>query len=298
MLLNVEFGLSTALPQDVSSGVPGNPDSNPVNDTSNSTSSDTTKTSTYIPTSKRPKPFASLSSVRRFLTRNDYRKLKSGSLPAKADVDKQREFYENVIHPLMVRAEKEEIELYFSDAAHFVLGNDYLGSIYCTKRRYTRTFSGRKRYNVLGAINFLKKEVLTVTNDKYITATEVCEMLRKLHAVNSGKEIYVALDNARYQKCVMVTACAAELNIHLVYIPPYSPNLNLIERLWRFVKNELRTKYYTDFDAFKAEIDAIISSTGTTNYDKICKLITEKVQLFDELEPVNPFTLEVVAKPA
>jgi hypothetical protein len=76
---------------------------------------------------------------------------------------------------------------------------------------------------------------------------------------------------------------AAELGINLVYIPPYSPNLNLIERLWKFAKGKLRTQYYSDFDVFRNKINIIASSTDKENKQAVDRLISDKVQLFDEL---------------
>ena len=186
--------------------------------------------------------------------------------------------------------------LLFLDASHFVMGCDYLGFIYGKVRRFVKSFSGRMRYNVLGAVDFVTKEVVTVTNDTYITATEVCEILRKISARYTGSAIHLVLDNARYQKCKAVQELAAELCIDLVYIPPYSPNLNLIERLWKFVKSELRTKYYDDFEVFCDRIDQIIASTSTNNNGKISKLIGNKVQLFDDLKQINSNTF-VSTKP-
>ncbi|MDR3165031.1 MAG: transposase [Synergistaceae bacterium] len=69
-------------------------------------------------------------------------------------------------------------------------------------------------------------------------------MLRKVAAEYAGKSLYIVLDNASYQKCNIVTNLAQKLGIALHYIPPYSPNLNLIERLWKHVKSRLRSKYY------------------------------------------------------
>ena len=106
------------------------------------------------------------------------------------------------------------------------------------------------------------------------------------------------MDNARYQKCKIVTELAKKLGIQLVYLPPYSPNLNLIERLWKFVKSELRRTYYSDFEAFKNKIAEIIDSIDTVNHDRICKLIGEKVQLFDNMVPVNDSTMTVAVKEA
>lgn len=209
-------------------------------------------------------------------------------MPAKADTVGQRNFYESILKPLMRRAKRKNSAhvLFFMDASHFVHGCDFLGGVYSKVRRFVRTFSGRQRYNVLGAINFATRKVHTVTNTTYITATEICQMLTSLASEYAGKKIHVVLDNARYQKCEAVTTLAHDLKIDLVYLPPYSPNLNLIERLWKFTKGKLRVKYYSDFATFKDSIDSIIENTETVFKEQISSLIADKVQLFDDLEPI------------
>ena len=208
--------------------------------------------------------------------------MKCGSLPAKADPEKQRTFYNNVLKPLMDRAKSGEATLLFVDASHFVMGCDFLGYIYGKVRRFIKTYSGRRRYNVLGALNFVTKKVTTVSNDAYITASEICALLRKVATEYVDTPIYMILDNARYQKCIVVAELAKRLGIQLVFIPPYSPNLNLIERLWKHVKNRLRTKYYDDFSVFQKTIDTILDDTDKNDNSIINKLIGEKVQLFGD----------------
>lgn len=222
--------------------------------------------------------------------------MKSGSIPAKANALAQRNFYNTILLPLMLRANESKLVLLFLDGSHFVMGCDFLGYIYGKTRRFIKTFSGRKRYNVLGALNFVTKKVTTVANDTYITAAEVCDMLRKVAAEYTGKPVHIVLDNARYQKCVVVTNLAKDLGIALHYIPPYSPNLNLIERLWKHVKNRLRSKYYDCFDDFKETIDLIIGDTGKWSKKLIDKLIGEKIQMFDALVPINEnsFAVEII----
>ena len=216
-------------------------------------------------------------------------------MPAKADTVKQRDFYESTLQPLMKKAKRKNSAhvLLFMDASHFVHGCDFLGGVYSKARRFVRTFSGRKRYNVLGAINFMTKRVHTVTNTTYITATEICQMLRNVSSEYAGKKIHIVLDNARYQKCEIVTSLAKELAIDLVYLPPYSPNLNLIERLWKFTKGKLRVKYYSNFKSFREAIDSIIDGTSTVFKDQVTSLIGEKIQLFDGLKRVCDNTLIV-----
>ena len=220
--------------------------------------------------------------------------MKSGSIPAKANATVQRGYYDSILLPLMSKAKRNKLVLLFLDGSHFVMGCDFLGYIYGKTRRFIKTFSGRKRYNVLGALNFVTKSVTTVVNDAYITAAEVCEMLWKVAAEYAGKPIHIVLDNARYQKCDVVTNLAQELGIELHYIPPYSPNLNLIERLWKHVKSRLRSKYYDQFDNFMETIDSIIGDTGKGNKKLIDKLIGESVQIFDTLAPINGNSFSVV----
>jgi len=136
--------------------------------------------------------------------------------------------------------------------------------------------------------------MFVVTNNSYITGTEVCEMLKKVADESVGKDVHIVLDNARYPKCRMVQDLAVQLGIQLEYIPPYSPNLNLIERVWKFVKGEISSKYYDDFDAFKQKIDSTISSTDGKNKPKINCLIGKGVQLFLNLVPVGKSTLALL----
>ncbi len=228
-----------------------------------------------------------LSSLSRFMKEHGIKKYKCGSLPAKADFVKQRMYYDNTMSTLLEKALNNEVVCLFLDASHFVIGSDFLPSIWGRQRVHLKTMSGRMRYNVLGAIDYVTKKIWTVTNDSYITSTEVMEMLHQLHDAYKGKEIHIFLDNAAYQRAKVVQALALELGIHLEFIPSYSPNLNLIERIWRFVRGELRVKHYDDFTEFKTKIDDIIASSTTTNKEKLATLINGKIQLFDDLESEN-----------
>lgn len=127
--------------------------------------------------------------------------------------------------------------MFFVDAAHFVLA-PFLGMLWCFARVFMPAPAGRQRFNVLGALNAITHEWVTVTNDTYINADSVCELLRRLAALGLGMPITLVLDNARYQQCHVVQTLAETLQIELLYLPPYSPNLNLIERLWKLVKKK------------------------------------------------------------
>jgi transposase len=85
----------------------------------------------------------------------------------------------------------------------------------------------------------------------------------------------VILDNARYQRCTLVHAVAQELDMELLYLPTYSPNLNLIERWWKFVKKPcLYSKYYPDSEAFQHAIKTCIEQAPTIHQAELKTLLT------------------------
>jgi len=208
-------------------------------------------------------------------------------IPAKADPEAQAAYLEQEIEPRLAEAQAGKRAVFFVDAAHFVLA-PFLGFLWSLTRVFVKAPSGRQRFNVLGALNAITHELVTVTNDTYITATQVCELLYKLAALNLGVPITIFLDNARYQKCALVKTTAASLQIELCFLPAYSPNLNLIERLWKFVKKQcLYSKYYTDFAAFRAAIVECLSQTNTTHKKALDSLITLRFQLFEKAQYVT-----------
>ena len=90
------------------------------------------------------------------------------------------------------------------------------------------------------------------------------------------------LDNARYQRCALVTGEAARLGVELLFLPAYSPNLNLIERLWKFVKKEVLTcRYYEDFSRFKGAIVECLDQVEGKHSETIASLLTLRFQTFD-----------------
>src|SRR3982751_2822247 len=184
-----------------------------------------------------------LSQVRHFLKdRLGLRWRKAGAIPVppKETVPEhardQAEFLENKLEPKLEQARRGQRQLYFVDAAHFVFA-PFLGFLWCAVRLFVRAPSGRKRYNVLGALDAVTHRLIRVSNCDYINAQSVCALLRAVAEACTGLPITLVLDNARYQKCALVQGLADSLGIELLYLPGYSPNLNLIERLWRVVRN-------------------------------------------------------------
>ena len=177
--------------------------------------------------------------------------------------------------------------VYFVDASHFVLAS-FLGWVWCFVRLHVRAASGRQRYNVLGALNAVTHELVTEINTTYITATSVCALLRKIAALGGAVPITLVLDNARYQKCALVTDVAKALEIELLFLPSYSPNLNLIERLWKFVKKEaLNSRHHQNFQKFQEAIDGCLAEMPTKHREKLATLMTHKFQTWDDVSLLN-----------
>ena len=203
-------------------------------------------------------------------------------MPAKGDPVEQATFLHDKLQPRLKQAERGQRSVLFVDAAHFVYG-PFLGFVWCLVRLFIPGPSGRKRYNVLAALNAISHQVIRVANHSYINAESVCALLRAVAEVSVGLPITLVLDNARYQKCAVVQALAESLKIELLYLPGYSPNLNLIERLWRFLrKQSLDSMYYEDFSRFTAAIDRCLDDLPTAHRGEMETLRTHKFQTFGD----------------
>src|SRR4051812_28908857 len=231
-----------------------------------------------------------LSQVRHFLKdRLGLRWRKTGAIPVppKKTVEEhardQATFLREKLEPRLEQARRGQRQVYFVDAAHFVFA-PFLGFLWCATRLFVRAASGRKRYNVLGALDAVTHKLIRVTNHDYINAESVCTLLRAGAAAGVGLPITLVLDNARYQKCAVVQALAESLGIELLYLTSYSPNLNLIERLWRFVrKHSLDSTYYADFTQFTAAIDQCLDELPTVHKGEMDTLLTHKFQMFEDV---------------
>lgn len=224
----------------------------------------------------------SVDEVRRFMHKIGMKPIKTGHVPAKADPARQEAFLNEKLMPLIAKAQAAECHLFFVDAAHFVL-MPFVGILWCFTRMFVKAASGRNRINVLGALNMMTLKLETVVNTTYVNAETIAGLLKKLARKYAGLPIYLVLDNARYQHCDFIKNLANTLNIHLVFLPPYSPNLNLIERVWRYIKKDvLGNRYYQCAHKFH---EAIKQALNDINQDsktrtKMKALITPRFQTF------------------
>ena len=208
----------------------------------------------------------------------EYRK--TASIPGGADPQLQLDFLTEELLPRLEEARKGQRRVFFVDAAHFVLGG-FLGMIWCFTRIFIRSASGRQRYSVLGAVETRDHDLVTIQTTGSINAESVCELIRTIDAKYPNEPITLVMDNARYQYNAQVQELAATVNIELLYLPAYSPNLNLIERVWKLVKSKcLRNHYYEDLESFRSAIDSFLHSLRGRNRQLLASLITENFQVY------------------
>ena len=189
--------------------------------------------------------------VRELLKRMNFVYKKTKHLPGKGDLKLQKAF---VAEYCKLKAEKAaEDEIYFMDGVH-PLHNSITcnGWIKKGKEKAIQANTGRDRLNINGVCNVEKAEVL-IHEDVSVNAQSTIALFDKLQKHQPKGKINVIADNARYYRSSLVSEyLKTNSRIRLIFLPPYSPNLNLIERLWKFYKKEiLYDRYYENFIAFK-----------------------------------------------
>jgi transposase len=198
----------------------------------------------------------------KWLRGNGFCYKKPHAVPAKANKEHQEAFIKYYEELKEKAGEKEAI--YFADSVHpqhqtkLAYGWILKGErkpIAATKKQY--------RLNFMGGI-CLKGHRFIYKQSEKVDAKSIKEFLRELRRENAGQnKIHVILDNAGYHKSKEVIGYARELLIELHYLPPYSPNLNPIERLWKLMhENVTYNKYYEKFSEFKDATLEFLKTVG------------------------------------
>lgn len=205
---------------------------------------------------------------------------KVGPLPAKAAVAAQDAFPTEELEPRLAEAKAGQRLVFFLEAAPVGFA-PFLGRVWCFARVFIKAPRGRQRFNVLAALTATTHDLFTVQNLTDSTSATVCELLQLWAAAQPGGPLTVVLDNARYQRCPLVQNLAQSLGSELLFLPPYSPNLHLIERFWQVVKKQcLYSKYSADHHTFQQAIRACIAQAPTQYRADLESLLTLKFQTF------------------
>ena len=186
------------------------------------------------------------------LHRLDYVYKKPKLVPANPDEAAQDIFIEQYLD--FMENKPDDVEVFFADAVHPAHNSmPSYGWIKKGKIKELQSNTGRSRLNIHGAMNAETFETATVITEGSINTDTTIDLLQYLEQLYPlATLIYVILDNARYHYSPPVREYLQNSRIRLVFLPAYSPELNLIERLWRvFKKNVLYNKFYEKFGEFK-----------------------------------------------
>jgi len=138
-----------------------------------------------------------------------------------------------------------------------------------------KTNSGRIRLNILGADSPDDRDLISLEGQASCDAERVVQWLREIRAANPRKRRLVVLDDASYHHAPVVRQAAAALRIALLYLPTYSPNLNLIERIGKFLKWKVaRNCFYATFAEFRTAVQKVLNNIAVYG-DELASLMTE-----------------------
>lgn len=175
-------------------------------------------------------------------------------IPSKFDFEKQQEF-EKTYEELKQKLKPRETIL-FGDGVH-PTHNTATSRMWIKKgeQKPIKSNTGRKRLNINGVYNPLTQKVL-VKDSETINAQTTIEFFKKVETFyKNQRKIYLFVDNARYYRSKLVQEFLKTSKIEIRFLPPYSPNLNLIERLWKFMrKKAIDPYYYEKFDDFRSAV--------------------------------------------
>ena len=203
-----------------------------------------------------------ISGMRDLLHRLGFTYKQTKAVASKADEAAQRAFVEERLPGLLAEVAAGTAEVYYADGVH-PTHNTKTGRGWIRKGRDFEIDcnSGRKRVNINGAVRATKPEHLVYDVTDSINAQSTRRVCRQLLKKHPRKKIYYICDNARYNRCKWLQEWAAAQRIEFVFLPAYSPNLNLIERLWRLLRKEaINSIHYETYDKFRAGVIGFLNN--------------------------------------
>jgi transposase len=222
----------------------------------------------------------SVSGITYLLHRLGFSYKKPSVVPGKADSLHQRQFLR--AYRRLKRLKSPEDKVYFVDGVH-PQHNSLPSYGWLPKGEETKLKSntGRQRANISGALDAETHEVL-VQEHKTLNAETTIEFFQMIEKKNQkAKNIYLILDNAGYYKGDKIREFLKHSRIKLLYLPPYAPNLNLIERLWKFFKKQvLYNQYYETFVEFRCACLDFFKRKNIRKYrTQLATLLTDNFEI-------------------
>jgi transposase len=214
------------------------------------------------------------------LHRLGYTYKKPKIVPGKANVQAQEAFLND--YEKLKETQGKEDAILFMDAVH-PQHNPVMASGWIKQGKDFQICSntGCQRLNINGAVS-LDTLNLVMRYDDTINAESTIKLFEQIEsAYPSAAKITVICDNARYYRSKLVKAYIEDSKIELMFLPPYAPNLNLIERYWKyFKKNILYNRYYETFKEFEQACTNFFENTDE-HYSSLRSLLTENFQIID-----------------
>lgn len=197
------------------------------------------------------------SAIRSILDKLGFVYKKTSSVPGKADVAEQEAFMKELVG-FLEETDLESEVVCFIDAVHPQHNTrpDYAW-IKQGQDKEIRTNTGRSRININAGMNAHDPQDVTVIEAECIDADATITLFEKIRAKYDHKEdIWLIGDNAGYYTCHKVQEWLEQNpKVQLLHLPPYSPNLNLIERLWKFLRKKIiNLQYYPKFEEFRRSV--------------------------------------------
>ncbi len=217
----------------------------------------------------------------KLLKRMGYSYKKTKIVPSKANRSEQETFVE--LYEELKENMKSDEKLYFMDGVH---PTHNVSPGYCWirtgKNREVKSNSGRERVNINGVYSPSDHEII-VRDDNSINSDSTIKLLEEIELRHPElQRIYVVRDNARYYVSKPVQEYLKKSRIVFVPLPSYSPNLNLIERLWKFFKKKVITnRYYETFGSFRNAILKFFELDIGMYTKELDSLMTEKFHIMD-----------------
>jgi len=219
----------------------------------------------------------SVSGTNDLLKRLGYSYKKARQIPGKANREDQAEFVKKY-YELRSKMNKED-SLFFLDGVH--PQHNSIPSYGWFKKGKDKPLNSNTRYhrlNINGAIDIDTYDTITEISHENIDKESTLNLLEKLRKKRPSGMIYCILDNAGYYISPSVKEFAKACAIELIYLPPYSPNLNLIERLWKFMNKMIfYNKYYEEYEIFKSTCMNFFKKLYK-HKDKLATLLSEKFE--------------------
>lgn len=201
---------------------------------------------------------------------------KTQQIPGKMDYQKQEQFKKEYLE--LKQSKKAQDKIYFLDATHPQHNNmPFYGWIYKGETKTIRTNSGRSRLNLNGALN-LEDMQITILNEATINRHAMMRLILEIEEHQPRGAILLIMDNARYNHSYELQLFLTDHpRVQMKYLPPYSPNLNIIERLWKFMHKKHRDRYFEKFTDFEEEVLSFFKHINQYNRE-LKSLLTDSFQ--------------------